>query len=80
MMRALTFSTPKVVGVEIGRKAAKQRVAEEAEATTKDRAQEGWRSRQESKMPAEMIGKWDGQASHNRVEIKHYSSNDCGRG
>lgn len=30
MMRALTFSTPKVVGVEIGRKAAKQRIAEEA--------------------------------------------------
>jgi hypothetical protein len=30
MMRALTLSTPKVVGVEIGRKAAKQRIAEEA--------------------------------------------------
>jgi hypothetical protein len=29
-------------------------------------------------MPAVMIGKMDGQASHSRVEIKH--SNDCGRG
>ena len=29
-------------------------------------------------MPAVMMGKWDGQASHSRVGIKH--SNDCGRG
>lgn len=43
MMRALPVSTPKPkgVGVEIGRKAAKQRIAEEGEAATKDRALKG---------------------------------------